>query len=54
MTIQDRRYFILKHNAEQEEAERAASQNSNGKSVKSNGDLNAFARITQMNMNGGK
>ena len=48
MPIQDRRYYIQKHNAEQEgyvNARNNSSQNGN----RMNGDLNAYARLEQSN-----
>lgn len=47
MPIQDRRFYIQKHNAEQE-AERDGGKRDNG-SYHYNGDLNAFAKTEQSN-----
>lgn len=51
MPIQDRRYFIMKHNAEQEqlnkEAEAARTASTGG--YRNNGNLNSFAKLEQMN-----
>lgn len=48
MPIQDRRFYIMKHNAEQEEMEkRYKKDNGGGRSY--NGDLNAYARREQDN-----
>lgn len=48
MPIQDRRFYIMKHNAEQEEIEkRYKKDNGGGRSY--NGDLNAYARREQDN-----
>ena len=51
MPIQDRRYFIQKHNAEQEEMNRREDEarNANFKGYKNNGDLNSYARLEQQN-----
>lgn len=45
MPIQDRRYYILKHNEEQERRKR--EYESDGGTVRENGDLNAYARNEQ-------
>jgi len=46
MPIQDRRYYILKHNEEQERRKKEY-ENENGGTVRENGDLNAYARNEQ-------
>ena len=47
MPIQDRRYFIQKHNMEQEGIKDSARGNTQGNVY--NGDLNAFAKTEQSN-----
>lgn len=51
MPIQDRRYFIMKHNAEQEQLnkEAEAARTASTGSYRNNGDLNSFAKLEQMN-----
>lgn len=49
MPIQDRRYYIQKHNADQEEIEKTYKSSSDGGSTVNNGDLNAFAKLEQSN-----
>lgn len=46
MPVQDRRFFIMKHNAEQE-SKKAQKENTGG--TRENGDLNAYARNEQTN-----
>lgn len=46
MPIQDRRYYILKHNEEQERRKKEY-ESENGGTVRENGDLNAYARNEQ-------
>jgi hypothetical protein len=48
MPIQDRRYYILKHNEEQERRKKEIDER-DGKTVTENGDLNAYARNEQSN-----
>ena len=47
MPIQDRRYFIMKHNEEQEKRKAETERGENVSRV--NGDLNAYARNEQSN-----
>jgi len=47
MPIQDRRYFIMKHNEEQEKRKSESERGENVSRV--NGDLNAYARNEQSN-----
>lgn len=47
MPVQDRRYFILKHNEEQERRKQE-HERENG-SIRNNGDLNAYAKNEQSN-----
>lgn len=46
MPIQDRRFFILKHNQEQENL-KSEHEKSSKSGMSSNADLNAFARNQQ-------
>lgn len=48
MPIQDRRYYIMKHNEEQERRKKEM-ETSDGRTVVENGDLNAYARNEQSN-----
>lgn len=50
MPIHDRKFYIMKHNEEQEGIIRsqAAAKGGNG-TVSYNGDLNTFARLEQLN-----
>lgn len=48
MPIQDRRFYIQKHNADQEGIAKAHKQQQEGTTTY-NGDLNAFARTEQSN-----
>lgn len=48
MPIQDRRFYIQKHNADQEGIAKAHKQQQEGTTTY-NGDLNAFARTEQDN-----
>lgn len=50
MPVHVRRYFIMKHNEEQEK-HRMESERGNGNSVRENGDLNAYAKNEQSNSN---
>lgn len=51
MPVQNRRYFIMRHNAEQEHAiaeqESLARQNSN--TTRTNSGLNTYAKLEQQN-----
>ena len=47
MTVQDRRYFILRHNAEQQRIELEQESNKNGNSI--NANLNEYAKLDQQN-----
>lgn len=47
LPIQDRRYYIQKHNEEQEGIKR--TENHNKGTISNNGDLNAYARMEQSN-----
>lgn len=50
LPIQDRRYFIQKHNEEQEQIRASyENRNSNGSSVTDGETINEYARIEQMN-----
>ena len=51
MPIQDRRYFIQKHNAEQEGYNKASdnARNASMNGYRNNGDLNAYAKLEQEN-----
>lgn len=51
MPVQDRRYFIMKHNAEQQhiEQEREALQRQSDDKLRNNGNLNSYARMEQEN-----
>ena len=49
MPIQDRRYYIQKHNYEQENHTNSESQGINGNLNKVSGDINEFARLEQAN-----
>ena len=48
MPVQDRRYFILKHNEEQERLKKEHEETNSG-GMRDNGDLNAYARNEQSN-----
>lgn len=48
MPVQDRRFYIMKHNEEQEKR-KAEMDGTNGNSIRENGDLNAYARNEQTN-----
>lgn len=48
MPVQDRRYYILKHNEEQERTKSEREKNGKG-GMTNNGDLNAFAKNEQSN-----
>lgn len=48
MPVQDRRYYILKHNEEQERHKEERERNEKGGTM-NNGDLNAFAKNEQSN-----
>lgn len=47
MPIQDRKYYIMRHNAEVEESERGGSYSPNTNTY--SGDLNGFAQLEQSN-----
>ena len=49
MPIQDRRYYIQKHNHEQEAHTTAETQSKNSGTNKISGDINEFARMEQAN-----
>lgn len=49
MPIQDRRYYIQKHNHEQEAHATAETQSKNSGTNKISGDINEFARMEQAN-----
>lgn len=51
MPIQDRKYFIQKHNSEQEEASTTQAEmlKKNSGTISSNADLNSYARLQQSN-----
>lgn len=49
MPIQDRRYYIQKHNYEQESHGSAESQGGNSGTNRISGDINEFARMEQAN-----
>ena len=49
MPIQDRRYYIQKHNYEQENHTNPENQGINGNLNKVSGDINEFARLEQAN-----
>ena len=54
MPVQDRRYFIMKHNAEQEHLvhEQEEMMNKpNQNQTRSNGNLNTYAKLEQQNNN---
>ena len=52
LPIQDRRYYIRKHNAEQEGIRLEREHKNNGGNVTHTGeDINTFARIEQDNIN---
>lgn len=53
MPIQDRKYFILKHNAEQEESASEQQRLEKGGGMRNNGDLNSYARLEQSNRKNG-
>lgn len=53
MPIQDRKYFILKHNAEQEESANEQQRLEKGGGMRNNGDLNSYARLEQSNRRNG-
>lgn len=48
MPVQDRRYYILKHNEEQERHKEEHERGNKG-GITNNGDLNAFAKNEQSN-----
>lgn len=48
MPIQDRRFYIMKHNMEQEAINKELHK-SNESSYNGNGDLNSFAQLEQSN-----
>ncbi len=55
MPTQDRKYFIMKHNSEQEEsvsAQKLAEQKNSG-TMRNNSDLNTYARLEQSNRSKG-
>lgn len=47
MPVQDRRFYIMKHNDEQEKRRNEMESSSGGNTI--NGDLNAYARNEQTN-----
>lgn len=49
MPIQDRRYYIQKHNHEQEAHVAAETQSKNSNTNTYSGDINEFARMEQAN-----
>ena len=49
MPVQDRRFYIFKHNEEQEKRKYEYTTNQTG--YRENGDLNAFAKTEQSNIN---
>jgi hypothetical protein len=54
MPVQDRRYFIMRHNAEQEHLihEQEEMMNKPGQNqTRNNGNLNAYAKLEQQNNN---
>lgn len=51
MPIQDRRYFISKHNAEQQKYKEERDRETGGGVTRENGDLNAYAANEQSNSN---
>lgn len=51
MPIQDRRYFISKHNAEQQKYREDREREANGGTTRENGDLNTYAALEQSNTN---
>ena len=50
MPIQDRRYYIMKHNEEQERRKQEYEREG-GNTTRENGDLNAYAKNEQSNSN---
>ena len=51
MPVQDRRYFIMKHNAEQQQLELERKEITKNKNTfTTNGNLNAYAKLEQNNL----